>query len=373
MQGAITEEEAIRIRGFALNGEGSSLSSSESEFRRKAWLALAPLCEETTLSKYVMCKEDCNGPAVYEDDINGSTSSAHNTLESSPLKQMEASDETWSGNTLSKCEDEIVTAESQGKAKRRKVECDALKKWYDKHESNPYPSKEEKAELMMTTRLTEMQINNWFATERLKKKKARGDTTAGAVKLSKEAVEKLKKWYDEHEAHPHPTKEERAELALTTELTENQINTWFKCERRRRIKTAGCIFEMKIKTWERFPTAAVSILKKWYDEHESNPYPSKEEKAELMMTTRLTEKRIKKWLATERLKKKKAAGDEIKTRERLPIEAVSKLKKWYDDKYEAHPYPSNEEKAEVAMTTGLTKKQVDLWLMRERRARKKDA
>ena len=53
--------------------------------------------------------------------------------------------------------------------------------------------------------------------------------------------------------------------------------------------------------------------------------------------------------------------------------AVSKLKKWYDDKYEAHPYPSNEEKAKVVMTTGLTKKQVDLWLMRERRARKKDA
>eukprot|EP00956_Cyclotella_meneghiniana_P021433 scaffold39081_cov55-Cyclotella_meneghiniana.AAC.2 len=126
MQGVITEEEAIRIRGFALNGEGSSLSSNEAEFRRKAWLALAPLCKETTLSKYVMCKEDCNGPVVCEDDINGSTSSAPNTLESSPLKHKEASDETWSGNTLSKCEDEIVTAESQGKAKRRKVECDAL-------------------------------------------------------------------------------------------------------------------------------------------------------------------------------------------------------------------------------------------------------
>eukprot|EP00956_Cyclotella_meneghiniana_P011684 scaffold16436_cov47-Cyclotella_meneghiniana.AAC.4 len=228
MQGAITEEEAIRIRGFALNGEGSSLSSSESEFRRKAWLALAPLCEETTLSKYVMCKEDCNGPVVCEDDINGSTSSAHNTLESSPLKQMEASDETWSGNTLSKCEDEIVTAESQGKAKRRKVECDALKKWYDKHESNPYPSKEEKAELMMTTMLTKTQISKWFASER-QKKKARGGVTDGAVQLSKEAIEKLRKWYDNHESHPHPTKAEMAELVFTTKLTEYQINTWFKC------------------------------------------------------------------------------------------------------------------------------------------------
>eukprot|EP00956_Cyclotella_meneghiniana_P024179 scaffold48224_cov45-Cyclotella_meneghiniana.AAC.3 len=372
MQGAITEEEANRICGLALNCDGSSLSSGEAEFRRKVWLALAPLCEETTSSKDVHNK-DCNVSAVCKDEINGITSSAPNTLESSHLKHKEASDGTQSDDTLSKYGDESVTAEGQVTAKRRKVECDVLKRWYDEHESNPYPTKEEKADLMMTTRLTEMQINNWFASERLKKKKTRGDTTAGAVKLSKEAVEKLKKWYDEHEAHAHPTKKERAELALTTELTENQINTWFKCERRRRIKTAGCIFEMKIKTWERFTTAAVSILKKWYDEHESNPYPTKEETAELMMTTRLTEKRIKKWLATERLKKKKAAGDEIKTRERLPIEAVSKLKKWYDDTYEAHPYPSNEEKAKVVMTTGLTKKQVDLWLMRERRARKKDA
>ena len=65
MQRAITEEEAIRIVGFSLNGNGSSLLSREAEFRRKVWLTLAPLQEETTLSKDVH-EEDCNGPAVCE-------------------------------------------------------------------------------------------------------------------------------------------------------------------------------------------------------------------------------------------------------------------------------------------------------------------
>eukprot|EP00956_Cyclotella_meneghiniana_P023146 scaffold44604_cov46-Cyclotella_meneghiniana.AAC.2 len=353
MQGAITEEEAIRIRGFALNGEGSSLSSSESEFRRKAWLALAPLCEETTLSKFVMCKEDCNGPAVYEDDINGSTSSAHNTLESSPLKQMEASDEKRLDNTLSKCEDEIVTAEGRATAKRRKVECDALKKWYDKHETNPYPSKEEKAELMMTTMLTKTQISKWFASER-RKKKSRGGITAGAVQLSKEALEKLRKWYDNHESHPHPTKAEMAELVLTTNLTEYQINTWFKC---------ALVASSKQRTKERLPTAAVSELKKWYDNHESHPYPTKEEMAELVLTTKLTEYQINTWF-----KCALVASSKQRTKERrLLTAAVSEPKKWYD-KHESHPYPTVEELRHMALTTKVTENQINDWLKSERQA-----
>eukprot|EP00956_Cyclotella_meneghiniana_P038979 scaffold163675_cov23-Cyclotella_meneghiniana.AAC.1 len=192
MQGAITEEEAIRIREFALNCEGSSLASGEAEFRRKAWLALAPLCEETS-SKDVMCKKDCNASAVCEDAINGIIKSC---LESSPLKHKEASDGTQSDDTLSKCGDESITAEGLRAVKRRKMECDALKKWYKEHESNPYPSNEEKAELMMTTRLTEKQINKWFASERLKKKKTDGDKIKTRERLPIEAVSKLKKWYD---------------------------------------------------------------------------------------------------------------------------------------------------------------------------------
>eukprot|EP00956_Cyclotella_meneghiniana_P036499 scaffold126402_cov49-Cyclotella_meneghiniana.AAC.2 len=255
MQGAITQEEANRIRGFALKGEGGgySLSASEAAFRRKVWLALAPLCEaplcEATLSKNVRDEDDV---------IKGITSFAPAPLESSPLKRTEASDGTQSDDTLSKSGDESETSEGRRAAKRRKVECDVLKKWYDEHESNPYPTKEEKAELMITTRLTENQINNWFATERHKKKKARGDTTAQAVKLSEEAVEKLRKWYEEHEAHPFPRPEELRQLALRTELTEKKVHTWFKCERKRRKKAAGYKFKPK----DRLPTAAVNELKK---------------------------------------------------------------------------------------------------------------
>eukprot|EP00956_Cyclotella_meneghiniana_P013342 scaffold19197_cov40-Cyclotella_meneghiniana.AAC.4 len=319
-QGVITEEEANRIRGLALNCEGSSLSTSEAEFRKKVWLALAPLCEET-------------------------------------------SDGTWSDDSRSKCGDESVTAEGPRAAKRSKVECDALKRWYDEHESNPYPTKEEKAELMMSTGLAEKQINNWFATERLKKKKARGGTTAQAAKLSEEAVEIFKKWYDENEAHPYPTKEELRQLALRTELTDKQVHTWFKSERTRRKKAAGYKFKSK----DRLPTAAVSKLKKWYDDHESHPYPTKEEHKELLMTTELTKNQINDWFVHERLKRKKAAGDKITPNERLPTAAVSKLKKWYDE-HKSHPFvfPTKEDFRLLALTTELTETQVSRWFVHER-------
>ena len=53
-------------------------------------------------------------------------------------------------------------------------------------------------------------------------KKVAGETTAPVERLSKEAVETLKKWYEEHESNPYPSKEEKAELALTTKLTKGK-------------------------------------------------------------------------------------------------------------------------------------------------------
>ena len=118
----------------------------------------------------------------------------------------------------------------------------------------------------------------------------------------------------------------------------------------------------------------MSKLKKWYDEHESDPYLTKEEHEKLIMTTGLTVEQIYKWFAHERERRKKAAGEEITPNDRLPIAAVSELKKWYD-KHESYSYPliQAEEKAKLVMTTGLTETQVYQWLMRERRARQKDA
>eukprot|EP00956_Cyclotella_meneghiniana_P032694 scaffold90896_cov37-Cyclotella_meneghiniana.AAC.1 len=79
-----------------------------------------------------------------------------------------------------------------------------LRKLYDENESHPYPSTEDMAQMALTIKLTEYQINTW-------------------LKFQIEAVGKLRKWYDEHESNPCPRTGEFVQLALTTiKLTKKQ-------------------------------------------------------------------------------------------------------------------------------------------------------
>ena len=225
---------------------------------------------------------------------------------------------------------------------------------------------EEREQLALTTKLTEKQIRGWFGQERQRMKLAAGGTIARVERLSKEAVDKLKKWYEEHESHPYPTMEEREQLALTTKLSEKQIRGWFGQKRQRMKLTAGG----KIASMDRLSIEPVNYLKKWYEEHESHPYPSTEEMAELMITTKLMKKQIKGWFGYERGKRKKVAGGTTSPVERLSAKAVEKLRKWYDQ-HESHPYPTTEEKKQLELTTKLMEKQVNYWFHNERVRRKK--
>jgi len=240
------------------------------------------------------------------------------------------------------------------KSERQTVAVSELKKWYDEHKAHPYPTKEEYEELLMTTRLTKKQINVWFLQERKRREKTAGcklnawNIQRTNESLSAAAASELKKWYDNHESHPYPTKEELRQLALTTKLTDNQINDWLKSERQ---------------------TVAVSELKKWYDEHKAHPYPTKEEYEELLMTTRLTKKQINVWFLQERKRRKETAGCKLNPWDKLPIAAVSELKKWYN-KHRLNPYLSKEEKAQMVLTTRLTETQIKHWFNRERLKRR---
>ena len=64
----------------------------------------------------------------------------------------------------------------------------------------------------MTTKLTEKQVQHWFEHERAKRGKrgkAASVSNAPVERLSKEAVDKLMKWYDEHEFHSCPLMEDQ--------------------------------------------------------------------------------------------------------------------------------------------------------------------
>jgi hypothetical protein len=103
----------------------------------------------------------------------------------------------------------------------------------------------------------------------------------------------------------------------------------------------------------------VEVLKQWFDEHNDNPYTSKEEKKELMIQTGLSKKQVTNWFICERARRHDAAKCSYSG------EAVAYLHDWYEP-HESHPFPTEEEKMEIAAATELNEAQIDVWLESER-------
>lgn len=108
---------------------------------------------------------------------------------------------------------------------------DPLTKWYEEHESNPYPSQLEMSELASAAELTETQARQRFARER-------------RLPLSQSVVERLRTCYDQHyqrsskSSSYYPWGRDMDELAATTGLNEEHIRGWFRMEgvRRKRLR-----------------------------------------------------------------------------------------------------------------------------------------
>lgn len=179
---------------------------------------------------------------------------------------------------------------------------DYLTNWVDEHIAHPYPSEREKVDLMTATGLSKDQLNNWFGSERKRRRKAAGfkPTNRSYTKRSILAVSHLEAWYDEHSAHPYPSKEEKTALGLLTNMTEQQINDWFGRERVKRKKAAGGTTEPR----EKLPKASVDYLKKWIAENDP-VRPTKVVRAQMVADTGLTEKQIRQFFMNHRARKKR--------------------------------------------------------------------
>lgn len=68
---------------------------------------------------------------------------------------------------------------------------------------------------------------------------------------------------------------------------------------------------------------------------------------------------------------RKLVGISKKRRANLPKESVAHMKAWLFS-HRNHPYPSEEEKAELIIVTGLTKIQLNDWFANARRRILKD-
>ena len=171
---------------------------------------------------------------------------------------------------------------------------------------------------------------------------------------TKRTVEILKQWFADHEAHPYPTNGDKQELALVTGLTENQVKWWME---RRRNYTSTNRNRPRTRNRRYYAKSSTECLLKWYAEHETNPYPSNEEKQELATASGLSVERVIQWFTNKRMEMRRKSFRKIKKGHHL--------EEWFSE-HESNPYPTLEQREELALITGLTEDQVRIWFSRKR-------
>eukprot|EP00956_Cyclotella_meneghiniana_P033244 scaffold94695_cov51-Cyclotella_meneghiniana.AAC.2 len=74
---------------------------------------------------------------------------------------------------------------------------------FSEHESDPYPTKEQREELGMITGLSEDQVRLWFSRKRYRTDNSKS-YKENLIKWhdENEAMKMMMKWYDENEANP---------------------------------------------------------------------------------------------------------------------------------------------------------------------------
>ena len=193
---------------------------------------------------------------------------------------------------------------------------------------------------------------------------------------TKEVTDKLKKWLLEHSTNPYPTEVENIQLANDTGLSNVQVNCWFKNARRN---------EKKINTGQpNLPARAKNVLETWMLDNQHNPFPTEDQKMLFVEDTGMSLAQINDWFTNSRRARRqkglktaqksssKVSYDQPNTRVFLPKvgsngKKTDKLKAWWSQNF-IHPYPSEDEKIQLAQDTGLTLQQVNSWFKNARRS-----
>lgn len=129
-----------------------------------------------------------------------------------------------------------MKGKSEVEVKKLRVANQYLKQWLFDHIDNPYPTVDEKKELMKATNLNRKRIDAWF-------KNARHRYMCSASKVvnpnysryPSQVTKILVDWLVDYstESHRYPTKEEEERLLKQTKLTKVQLRRWFSNARKR--------------------------------------------------------------------------------------------------------------------------------------------
>lgn len=183
--------------------------------------------------------------------------------------------------------------------------------------------------------------------------------------LPKQAVEKLRTWFDNHFDYPYPNEKEKSNLSTETGLTITQINNWFVNARVRIWKP-----QMEKKKEENptaphnfrgnLPKVSVEILKKWLYDHFNHPYPTDGQKDELANASGLSLTQVNNWFinARRRIWKPHQGKEQLKPEVKIEDEVKNEIKEEIktEDKEEVYSERMDEiieEKEEIKETDNL--------------------
>eukprot|EP00970_Alexandrium_tamarense_P019398 scaffold13993_cov428-Alexandrium_tamarense.AAC.5 len=307
-----------------------------------------------------------------EDDRFGSTLGKPEEL----LLQLKKSTAQTTNNHHHRTADEQSTYEQK---RFSKPTIDYLKQWFYEHRNNPFPTPDEKDEIIAATGLSERQVKDWMAGARRRQKKNPVDVVANP------ALEKKQKREDIIEKVSTSTSTTKA--AATTDANTKQT----------RAKRIGLPVETKDYLW------------KWLRAHRANPYPNASEWEKIMSDNKIdaSDKRrsLENWIvrARKKLREEKervganeknrgatassttaAAEDEpadnvdaatnteesAKKQVGFSKETKEYLWKWLKE-HSSNPFPHKDERAKIMMECGLSPdndlRRLESWFTRARK------
>ncbi|KAL3773453.1 hypothetical protein ACHAW5_003658 [Stephanodiscus triporus] len=141
-----------------------------------------------------------------------------------------------------------------------------------------------------------------------------------ADKLPTPTIEYLRSWMfsPEHVNHPYPSEEDKDKIIKDTGISSKQLTCWFSNNRKRywkpEMEKLGKCDVVEAAMGNTLAPDVIDYLKSWMmsPEHFQNPYPTEEEKAEIIAATGIDKKQLTCWFSNNRKRYWKPKMDKLR-------------------------------------------------------------
>ena len=182
--------------------------------------------------------------------------------------------------------------------------------------------------------------------------------------LTSEAVSLLQAWYDKHEDHPYPDEDTVEDLAREAKVSVPQVKKWMANKRVRSSNTLafnGSIHPKKIQKLIQLKEMAETMG----TQGQNYSAASQPNQPQPMQQQAVTHSPAAMAGAAAPQKNRNASGSTKKNKRLLDPSAVAYMTQWYHE-HIMYPYPTDDEKHQIADNCSLTISQVTCWFANKR-------